>query len=399
MLTRGLAVVILVLATAPAAAAATLSWTRPAKISRGVSLTGVTCQSSSLCVAYGKGGRLFVSSHPSGGSATWKMRHVDGSARLESVSCPSRELCATDDAHGNVLVSTHPLGAASTWRRTAVDRELDSLTCPSSSLCVGFDTAGNVFTSTEPARAGSWRTLSIGDRSPTYECYHYQDPGVCAEMSLSDGSCPGIHLCVALDQAGNVVLSRNPAANPSQWIVSYAEPLDSPSGLAAVGCTSAHFCFGTDSWGNFLASANPAAGQSAWTATGLGTAGAENSPDATPDHMLGEAACSTSSACIATSVTTRLFSTGDPAARAPDFKPTGLGDVAAITCPGHGWCFAMDPQGRVHATHDPARAHSWSHAFTDPDATARFSCPSAQLCVAVDDLGRVATGRRAQSRR
>ena len=240
------------------------------------------------------------------------MRHIDGAVPLKSVSCPSASLCAAYDASGNVLVSTHPLRGASTWRRVALDPELDSLACPSSSLCVGADSAGNVVTSTNPTGPSSWRTVSAGDRSPTYECIHYQQPSDCAEMSLSDGSCASPHLCVALDQAGNVVLSTDPAADPSSWTVAYAEPPDSASGLTAVSCTSAHFCFGTDSWGNFLASVNPAAGQSAWTATGLNTAGAENYPDATLAQIFEAAACSSSSACIATSIRGRVLASADP---------------------------------------------------------------------------------------
>ena len=390
---------VLGLTTTPAAAAMSLSWTRPVKVSPNVTLKGVTCQSPSLCVAYGNGGRLFVSSHPSGGAATWKVRHIDGSVPLKSVSCPSASLCAAYDANGNVIVSAHPLRGASSWRRAAVDRDLDSLTCPSSSLCIGFDSVGNVVTSTAPARAGSWRTRSVGDTSPTYECVHYQQPNDCAEMLLSDGSCASPHLCVALDQAGNVVLSTDPAADPSPWSVAYAETPDSPSGLKVVSCTSAHFCFGTDNWGNFLGSVNPAAGQSAWTATGLNTAGAENHPDAAPAQIFEDAACSSSSACIATSARGRLFASADPAARVPRWSPSRLDGVSSITCPGSGWCFAVDSRGRVHAAHDPTRAHSWRRAFNDPDATARFSCPSARLCVAVDDAGRVATGTRAQRRR
>ena len=155
-------------------------------------------------------------------------------------------------------------------------------------------------------------------------------------------------MCTALDQAGNVVLSTDLAADPRDWIFAYAETPDFASGLTAVGCTSARFCFGTDNWGNFLASVKPAAGQSAWTATGLGTAGAQNGPDATLNHIIRDAACSSSSACIAMSFESLAFATAHPAARAPDWKPVG---------------------------------------------------PSAKLCVAVDDLGRVATGRRAQRRR
>lgn len=393
MLTRVLAVLVLGFTGAPPAAAATLSWTRPVKVSRSVALAGVTCQSPSLCVAFGDAGRVFVSSEPSGGAVTWKVRHIDGSARLEVVSCPSESLCAAYDGGGNVLVSTHPLQGASTWRRIASDPGLDSFTCPSRSLCVGVDSTGNVISSTHPARAGSWRTQTAGDRSPTYECVHDQDPGECALMSLSDLSCPSPRICTALDQAGNVVLSTDPHSR--DWLVAYAEPPDTASGLTAISCTSAHFCFGTDGWGNFLASADPAGGRSAWSATGLHTAGGQNGPDASLGHMITGAVCSSSSACIATNRETRLFATANPAGTAPAWRPTGLDAVNSMTCPGHGWCFASEVDGSIRSTDDPGRPHSWTRAFDDhvlSGVPGRFACLSKKLCVAVDPLGRVATG-------
>ena len=97
-----------------------------------------------------------------------------------------------------------------------------------------------------------------------------------------------------------------------------------------------------------------------------------------------------------TSIPMRLFATAHPAARAPDWKPTVLDAVSSITCPGHGWSFAVDSRGRIYATHHAAQPRSWTHAFDDEalfDATAQFSCPSAELCVAVEDLGRLLTGR------
>jgi hypothetical protein len=389
--------------TTASAAPTTLSWTRPVKVSGSVTLTGVTCQSPSLCVVYGDRGRLFVSSHPSGGAAAWKMRHIDGSAQLEAASCPSLSLCVTYDAGGTVLASRRPNKGA--WRRVAVDRRLDSLACPSRSLCVGADSAGDVISSTDPARRGSWHKIFVGDRSPTYECVHYQDPTVCAQTSLSGVACASPKICTALDQAGNVVLSTNASSGRSVWTVAYAEAPDSPSGLTAVGCATPRFCFGTDSWGNFLASVNPAAGQSAWTATGLHTAGRENNPDASLEHSIRATACSSSSACIAMSDTARVFATANPAARVPDWRPTGLGAVASVDCPGSDWCFAISDAGRVYGTHDAGRARGWRYAFTDrelSDATARFSCPSPRLCVAVDAGGALLAGsakRQRQSRR
>jgi hypothetical protein len=99
-----------------------------------------------------------------------------------------------------------------------------------------------------------------------------------------------------------------------------------------------------------------------------------NNVSATLAHTFQAAACSSSSTCIATSFGERLFATGNPAAHTPAWTPAGIGDVASNTCR------ALDDQDMF-------------------DAAARFSCPSARLCVAVDYLGRVATRRPRQSRR
>lgn len=158
-------------------ASAKMSWSGPVTVSRHVTLTGVTCRSPSLCVVYGNGGRLLVSSHAAGGVAAWKVRQIDGATDLKGVSCPSALLCVAHDASGWVLASKRALGRASTWRRFARDRELNSLTCPVRPLCIGVESTGDVMASTDPARAGSWRRFFIADRSPTYGCVHYQDPG------------------------------------------------------------------------------------------------------------------------------------------------------------------------------------------------------------------------------
>jgi hypothetical protein len=353
-------------------------------------------------VAYGNAGLLFVSSHPGGGASTWTARHIDGSAQLQAVSCPSRTLCAAYDEDGALLVSRHPLKGASTWRRLTVDRGLEGLTCASSSLCVGVDGAGNVIASTRPGRPGSWRRFPAGDDSPTYECVHYQEPGVCAERSLSDLSCPSARLCVALDQAGNIALSTDPAVEPSTWHVVYAEAPDSPSGMDRLRCATERFCYGTDNWGNFVASTHPAQGQSAWRATGLGTAGAQNGPDASLDHFIGEVSCVSRSACIAASSRGQVLAAANPGARVPEWKRAGLSGVPSITCAGHGWCFAVDGRGRVFSAQEPAsRPRIWRRAFTDSsvrdtaslEVATSFSCPSAKVCVAVDARGRVVTGR------
>jgi hypothetical protein len=72
--------------------------------------------------------------------------------------------------------------------------------------------------------------------SPTYTCVHYGDS--CGTW-LSDVSCPSVSLCVALDQAGNVIASSKPTGGAGAWktVRKGADTL----GFSGVSCASATF--------------------------------------------------------------------------------------------------------------------------------------------------------------
>src|SRR5204862_3926771 len=90
-------------------------------------LTGVSCPSSSLCVAVDDAGNAVTSRNPSSGlAAAWIVTAIDTAnnegIRLNAVSCPTGSFCAAVDASGNLLTTTRPtLAAAGTWQRANID--------------------------------------------------------------------------------------------------------------------------------------------------------------------------------------------------------------------------------------------------------------------------------------
>lgn len=115
-------------------------------------LAGVSCPSSSLCVAVDVNGNVVTSSNPTRGAGAWTLTNVDGGNELRDVSCPNVSLCVGVDAdgNGNAVTSTNPTGGASAWTVAHVDGSnvLNGVSCPSSTLCVAVDAIGNVIIGT-----------------------------------------------------------------------------------------------------------------------------------------------------------------------------------------------------------------------------------------------------------
>jgi hypothetical protein len=181
-------------------------------------LDAISCPSVSLCVAGDWDGDVVTSTDPTGGGSAWNVAYVDSSLEsgltgldpqtaIAGISCPSVSLCVANDGVGNVLTSQDPTGGASTWslRRATPrilaapePRSLYSLGCPSVSFCAGLQSASNTLLSSseaaltyEPLGSTEWTRVVI-DRVG----------------SPSAIACPTSSLCVAVDNAGNVVVGR-----------------------------------------------------------------------------------------------------------------------------------------------------------------------------------------------
>ena len=330
------------LAAASARAAPALSWSA-AKID-GTALTGVSCASSSLCVAVDGEGHALLSTNPAGGSSSWHTAGIPGAGALTGVSCASNTLCVAVDGSGNAAISADPVGGSSSWHTAGIPGAgaLTGVSCASNTLCVAVDGSGNAFVSANPGEGGgtgaTWKKMEI-------------DAGHDALTSVSCWPISGLSgpLCVAVDQAGRVLTSSEPAGS---WA---ARQIDS-SPLLAVSCASAPagVCVAVDEAGAALASGNPSAGLPAasaatWSATPLGLMGA------TPTA----ASCAAAGLCVLTANNGGAYIGDNPTVAAPSWRFESIDSPASlsgVSCESEGLCAAVDKNGQVLVTRVPAPA-------------------------------------------
>jgi len=225
------------------------------------------------------------------------------------------------------VTSTNPTGGAAAWSASEVGQynSLTQVACPTKSLCVAVDDAGNVLSTKSPNGAASAWTLAR------------VDPG----NSLTGVSCPTAHLCAASDDAGNVLTSTDPTAGASGWTLAHIDPFPlapprstSPS-LVGISCASRHhalLCVAFDD-AHVFASTHPGHGVSAWT------------------H-----------------------------AKVDDFG------LSSLSCPATSLCLALDSFGDILSSRNPAgRVATWKrHILPFYDSTVaglQLSCPSVSVCV------------------
>jgi hypothetical protein len=229
---------------------------------------GVSCPSITLCVAVS--GQVFTSTNPIGGQdlllgkrvpAAWIATDMDASP--EFISCPTTSFCVAMDFNGVAATSSNPTGGPPSWRATQIKGagRVYGVSCASASLCVAVEgeaagsdspvdlngpSSGNVVTSSNP---------SIGDWTVT---------NVDGPHFLHGVSCPSLKLCVAVDNIGNVITSRNPTGGKSAWRVTN---VDARNSLSGVSCPTSTFCVAVDNVGNVITSSNPTGGKADWKVT------------------------------------------------------------------------------------------------------------------------------------
>jgi hypothetical protein len=341
-----------------ALAASGLSWSRPVRIDTvgrfGVTLAGLSCPSSSLCVTLDARGNILTSTDPGARArARWSRKNVEGyhpGKFFNGIACPSTGLCTAVDDWGHVFSSTDPsAGRAARWVKQSVDRHpIYGVACATPMLCVAVDKLGAALSSTNPTAGRQARWVS----SPA-------EPGAYSTAP----SCPSSSLCLLANSFGQIVTSSNPAGPSSQWAAKDidGDPLKGTgSPLSAVSCPSITLCVAVDAGGNTLTSTDPKDGFFASWQT---------------KNVLGH------------------------------FSGGYYSVFEAISCPSESFCVGVGDHGRVTkivTSTDPGagRRATWStHILTsDPNASiTHLSCPTAALCVAADDGGDVIVGTQRHS--
>ena len=120
-----------------------------------LALGQISCPSSSLCLGVPTGPfGLLVSTDPAAGP--WTTTNSSFPAR--GVSCPSTSLCVAVGGPG-VSVSTDPSSGA--WTTYGLSNSPQSVSCPTTSFCaIGGIGTGYAFTSTDPAAGtAAWKPV------------------------------------------------------------------------------------------------------------------------------------------------------------------------------------------------------------------------------------------------
>jgi hypothetical protein len=257
---------------------------------------------------------------------------------------------------------------ALTTQSTHIDgrNAIYDVSCPSTSLCVAVDAAGNVLVSDDPSSATpSWSAPSDIDGA----------------NSLDDVSCPSTSLCVAVDAAGNVLVSDDPSSPTPTW--SAPSDIDGTNAFTFVSCPSASLCVAVDDAGRALISDDPSASTPTWSA---------------PSDIDGAnsltVSCPSTSLCEVGDTAGNVLVSRDPSAATPTWSAPanidGTNAIYDVSCPSASLCVAVDGDGEALVSQDPsAAAPTWSAPEQiDNSAIYHVTCPSSSLCVAVDGDGK-----------
>lgn len=325
---------------------------------------------------------------------------------VSSVSCQSSAFCVATSG-GKVLTSSNPVERGSRWTAREVEppvppiypasprTSVSAVSCPSHSLCVAVDIAGRVVVSRRPGGdARAWKRSKLP--SAGY---------------FTAVSCPTASLCAAVDSSGNVATSTNPSGGSTAWRVSHIDdtmvPCDAGAGnpqfcqaaLGGVSCPTTRLCVATDDAGDIVTSSDPAGGAQAWTVTNL----SRSTPNPPPVGSYDPISCPSASLCVAVDdVHGGILTSTDPTARASAWHLTKLNDhsLDAISCASVEFCAVAGGTGTVFEATRPADGRrAWRKERIEHPGRGRHtilsgvSCPSTSLCLAVDHRGRLVVGR------
>jgi len=314
----------------------------------------------------------------------WKAFQLvpNGGNSPDAISCPDAHHCVAVNYDGDVIVSTDPGGGSAAWTMTLVDpiatlagespQIMTGVSCADPRLCVAVDQAGNVVTSTNPGGGAAAWIVS----------------GVDGQASLNGISCPAEQLCVAVGglsangyPAGVVLTSTNPAGGPGTWT---AVDLNNDT-LTAVSCPSPSLCVATDANGDILTSTDPTGGARAWSSVGVDMG--SNSPSAI--------SCPSAALCVAVDPEGNVMTSTDPTGGGGAWTLTSISaDITrlpnfdSVSCAGATLCVIGTQSDHVYMSTDPtAGSGAWIPVRVIPQGEAAMfglSCPNNRFCVGVD---------------
>ncbi|HSS43382.1 MAG TPA: hypothetical protein VLK37_12630 [Solirubrobacterales bacterium] len=337
-------------------------------------------------------GVLAASSAAPASGADWALRTVGDSIML-GISCPTTSRCVAGGAGNTVLSSEDPTAGASGWKSVNVgageqgpyfspSRQIRAVDCPAPGFCVAVSYEGLIYTSTNPTGdAGAWSAADLSPEGPNIHMYGLD--------------CPTANLCVAVATGGKILTTTDPAGGVGAWTVTQ---LPSPLYLRGISCASANLCVAVGDEGEIVSSTQPLGGAGAWSETQL--------PGAPIDRFLLGIACPAASLCVTGNTVNTLFTSTNPTGGAGAWTPAQGKSTVQITdvdCPSPTQCVAIDNNGDVLTSTNPTGgAAAWTFqnvlAYTEgpkdmlnPNGMFGISCPSTALCAIAATHGQILT--------
>ena len=360
-------------------------------------LWSITCASTTLCLLLDGNGDVLTSTEPTAGAGAWATAHVDDATfpALASVSCASISLCLVSDAREAVLASTDPTNHGA-WTGSPVGHFF-GLSCPSVQLCLGVEEDLTIFSSADPTGGvGAWAyQFGLIFEAPLFT------PGIEYLGPSAAVSCPSTTFCAAYFDAQNdattIATSSDPTGGEAAWSSVKSGQFEGSGNVlpgrglrdAVLGlsCPSELLCAAVDGAGNVLVSTDPASDESVW----------EIGPvDTSP---LWAISCPAASLCIAGDGSGNILTTTDPSGGTTAWHSSAVDAghrISAVSCPSAALCVAVDNAGDILVSTDPASgAGSWNVDRLDPEhSLSAVSCIPGPggLCIAVDNAGYALTG-------
>ena len=288
-----------------------MKWNKSAVLvnpTKGDGLDSIGCSSTAktnLCVAGDLHGNVWATAHPSRPGKGWRRETIDNTSyAITGVSCPTTTLCVAIDSAGQVLHSTKPLDGATAWTKPArIDTAtqpggayagLSAISCPTATLCVAVDNATNgqvAYTTTPNGPASSWHLVTIGQN-----------------VTLSSVSCSSATLCVI--GGSERYYSTTPTGAASAW-----KATGTLSGAAALitslSCDGAKLCvgvgYGNGGAGLASATSTPTGTTTAWTPSAIG-----GDPPAQGAGLVDTVSCPVTNFCVAADTASNVYTTATP---------------------------------------------------------------------------------------
>lgn len=332
----------------------------PEGVSPARQIRGVDCTSPALCVGVSFEGLIYTSTNPGGGAGAWTVTDIDPpgpNTHMSGVSCPSPSFCAAAADKGRIITSTNPLGGAGAWTITELGQtlRLRAISCTSPAFCVAVGDEGQILSSTNPTGgAGAWNRTQIS--------------GLAIDRGLYGVSCPSPTLCVTGDSVGRLLVATAPGGPESAWAPAQG---GGTVQLTAADCLSPTQCAVIDNNGDVLTSTDPTGGPSAWTFTNIAPYPLLDEDDGVQTNGFFGISCPSPSLCAISANRGLIYTSTDPFAAAPP-PPATTGKKS----PGKGKARIKRPRAKIAAQPPPGvevkgrktkvrfRFFAAGHAFT-----------------------------------